>query len=478
MIEQKHKEQQISSPTFAVPEASTLEALHASLRGELLRPGDAGYDDARKIHNGMIDRHPALIVRCAGAADVINAVNFARENHLLVAVRGGGHNVAGFAVCEGGLMIDLSRMRSVWVDPVRQTARAEGGATWGDFDHETEAFGLATTSGSARPTGIGGLTLGGGHGHLMRRFGLASDNLLSVDLVTADGQLRRVSSTEHADLFWGVRGGGGNFGVVTSFEYQLHPVGTVLGGMIIYPIQKAKEFLRLYRDFTSTAPDEFGSTAMLAALPDGTPMVCTVIGFSGSLEEGERLLQPLRTFGPPLQDLVRPMPYTGLQSIIETVNPIRLRNYWKSSYLQSLSDEAIDTMVDFFASVPAPHTHVVIEHLGGEVSRRPRDETAFSHRDAQYNLLIVGMWSNPGEDDKNIRWVRGLREAMQPFVSGEVYVNYETDQGADINYETNQGVDRVKAAYSPSTYARLVALKNKYDPTNLFRLNQNIKPTV
>jgi FAD/FMN-containing dehydrogenase len=454
---------QATSATIALPEASALSALQASLRGKLLRPGDAPYDEAHTIHNGMIDRHPALIVQCAGVADVITAVKFAHANHLLVAVRGGGHNVAGFAVCDGGLMIDLSGMKSVWVDP----ARAEGGATWGDLDHETQVFGLATMGGAARPTGIAGLTLGGGHGHLSRRFGLACDTLLSVDLVTADGQLRRVSATEHADLFWGVRGGG-NFGVATSFEYQLHPVGPLLGGMLIYPMHKAKEFLRLYRDFTRTAPDELGSSVVLATLPDGTPAVVTIMGFCGPLEEGERLLQPLRAFGPPLQDLLGPIPYTGLQSIVETVNPPGLRNYWKSSYLESLSEEAMTTLVDSFATVPSPQSHVVIEHLGGEVSRRRREETAYTHRDAPYNVLIVGIWSNPGEDDQNILWVRGLWEAMQPFASGEVYVNYEADQG----------VDRVKAAYSEAAYARLVALKNLYDPTNLFRLNQNIKPTV
>jgi FAD/FMN-containing dehydrogenase len=463
MTEQEDK---VASATVA--EASALSAFQASLRGKLLRPGDAAYNEARTIHNGMIDRHPGLIVQCAGVADVINAVHFARANHLLVAVRGGGHNVAGFAVCDGGLMIDLSGMKSVWVDPARQTARAEGGVTWGDLDHETQVFGLATTGGAARPTGIAGLTLGGGHGLLMRRFGLACDNLLSVDLVTADGQLRRVSATEHPDLFWGVRGGGGNFGVATSFEFQLHPVGPLLGGMLIYPMHQAKEFLRLYRDFTRTAPDELGSAVVLATLPDGTPAAVTILGFCGALEEGEHLLQPLRAFGPPLQDLVGPMPYTRLQSIVETVNPPGLRNYWKSSYLESLSEEAMTTLLDSFATVPSPHSHVVIEHLGGAVSRHGRDETAYTHRDALYNYVIGGIWSNPGEDDQNIRWVRGLWEAMQPFASGEVYVNYEADQG----------IDRVKAAYSEAAYARLVALKNTYDPTNLFRLNQNIKPTL
>jgi len=465
MTEQAYK---ATSATVAGTFASALEAFQASLRGKLLRPGDASYDEARTIHDGMIDRHPALIVQCAGVADVITAVKFARANHLLVSVRGGGHNVAGFAVCDDGIMIDLSGMKSVWVDPARQTARAEGGATWGDLDHETQVFGLATTGGVVRSTGIAGLTLGGGHGHLMRRFGLACDNLLSVDLVTADGQVRRVSATEHADLFWGVRGGGGNFGVATALEYQLHPVGPLLGGMLVYPMQKAKEFLRLYRDFTRTAPDECGSSVVLATLPDGTPAAVTITGFCGPLEEGERLLQPLRAFGPPLQDLLGPMPYIGLQGIVETVNPPGLRNYWKSSYLQGLSEEAMTTLVDSFATVPSPHSHMVIEHLGGAVSRRGREETAYTHRDAPYNLLIVGMWSNPGEDDKNIRWVRERWEAMHPFASGEVYANYEADQG----------VERVKAAYSEAAYTRLVALKNQYDPTNLFRLNQNIKPTV
>jgi hypothetical protein len=314
MAEQEYK---ATSATVTVPETSALEAFHASLRGTLLRPGDATYDDARTIHNGMIDRHPALIVQCAGVVDVLNAVHFARVNHLLVSVRGGGHNVAGFAVCDGGIMLDLSGMKSVWVDPARQTARAEGGATWGDLDHETQVFGLATTGGVVRSTGIAGLTLGGGHGHLMRRFGLACDNLLSVDLVTADGRLRRVSATDHADLFWGVQGGGGNFGVATSLEFLHHPVGPLLGGMLVYPMHKAKEFLRLYRDFTRTAPDECGSSVVLATLPDGTPAVVTITGFCGPLEEGERLLQPLRAFGPRCKTCLAPCPISGCRASLK-----------------------------------------------------------------------------------------------------------------------------------------------------------------
>jgi FAD/FMN-containing dehydrogenase len=447
--------------------ATAIEQCKGQLRGELLCPGDTHYDSTRAIHNGMIDRRPALIVRCAGVADVITAVNFARSNNLIVAVRGGGHGVPGFAVCDGGLMIDLSRMKAVRVDPMSRTARAEGGCTWGDFDHETQAFGLATTGGIARPTGIAGLTLGGGHGYLMRTYGLACDNLLSVDVVTADGHLLTASATEHADLFWGVRGGGGNFGVVTAFEYQLHPVSQMLGGLLIYPLAKAKELFRLYRDFTRTAPDALGSLCNLATLPDGTPAAVILLAYNGAPDEGERLLRPLRDFGPLLADQVGPMPYIALQSIVENFNPPGLRNYWKSNYLRDLSDAAIDVMVDHYTTVPAPHTHVVVEHLGGAVRRVGNDEMAVDHREALYNFLIVGMWANAAEDAEVIGWVRELWGALQPFSSGGLYVNYEAEHD----------VGRVQAAYSPAKYARLVALKNKYDPTNLFRLNQNIMPT-
>ncbi len=456
-----------TTDTDGVLGESVVEQFKESLRGELLRPGETGYDEARTIHNGMIDRHPALIVRCGGVADVISSVNFARDNSLLLSVRGGGHGVPGHAICDGGIMIDLSLMKDVRVDPVGRTARASGGATWGDFDHETQAFGLATTGGVARPTGIAGLTLGGGHGYLMRRFGLACDNLVSADVVTADGNLLTANSAESSDLFWGVRGAGGNFGIVTSFEYKLYPVGHILGGLLAYPMDKAREVLRLYREITSTGPDELGAYAVLATLPDGIPAVVIIVGYSGPIEKGEEILRSLREFGPPLMDEVGPMPYTALQSIGETANPSGMRNYWKTSYLKKLSDDAINTMIEHFATVPHPLTHVVIENLGGAVSRVPQDQTAVDYRDAQYNFLNVGMWSDAAEDEKSIRWVRELWSAMRPFSSG-AYVNYETDGDAE----------QVKAAYSPEKYERLVALKNKYDPTNLFRLNQNIKPTV
>lgn len=449
-------------------EDTVVEAFKASLRGALLRPGDVGYEDTRKIHNGMIDRRPALIACCAGVADVLTGVRFAREHDLLVSVRGGGHGMPGFAVCEGGLMLDLSGMKSVHVDPHHRTVRAEAGVTWGEFDHETQAFGLATTGGVVSSTGIAGLTLGGGHGFLMRRYGLACDNLLSVDVVTADGRWLCASATEHAELFWGLRGGGGNFGVVTSFEYRLHPLETMLAGMVIYPMAQAKAFLKRYREVTSTAPDELGSLVALGTLPDGTQAAVLLVGYSGPIADGEKLLRPLREFGPPLADQVSPSPYMALQGISEHFNPRGYRNYLKTNYLRELSDDAIDILVERYASVPAPFSHIVVEHMGGAVSRMDRQATAYNYRDAQYNFLIVGMWADPAQDARAIPWVRSLWQALQPFSSGNIYVNYESDVG----------VDRVQAAYGAAKYDRLVALKNTYDPTNFFRLNANIKPTV
>ena len=449
-------------------EDTVVEAFKASLRGALLRPGDVGYEDTRKIHNGMIDRQPALIACCAGVADVLTGVRFAREHDLLVSVRGGGHGMPGFAVCEGGLMLDLSGMKSVHVDPHHRTVRAEAGVTWGEFDHETQAFGLATTGGVVGSTGIAGLTLGGGHGFLMRRYGLACDNLLSVDVVTADGRWLCASDTEHAELFWGLRGGGGNFGVVTSFEYRLHPLETMLAGMVLYPIARAKAFLKRYREITSTAPDELGSLVALGTLPDGTQAAILLVGYSGPIADGEKLLRPLREFGPPLADQVSPSPYMALQGISEHFNPRGYRNYLKTNYLRELSDDAIDILVERYASVPAPFSHIVVEHMGGAVSRMDRQATAYNYRDAQYNFLIVGMWADPAQDARAIPWVRSLWQALQPFSSGNIYVNYESDVG----------VDRVQAAYGAAKYDRLVALKNTYDPTNFFRLNANIKPTV
>ncbi len=454
----------------AVLEEAAVEEFKAGLRGELLRPGDGGYEDARTIWNAMIDKRPALIARCAGAADVIHCVNFARTNKLLVAVRGGGHDVAGNAVCDGGLVIDLSRMKGIRVDPTRRTVRAEPGLTWGEFDQETQAFGLATTGGFVPTTGIAGLTLGGGLGYLMRGFGLACDNLLSVDIVTADGQLLTASTTENEDLFWGVRGGGGNFGIVTSFEYELHPVGPmVLGGLILHPLPRAKEVTQFYREFTSTSPDELTTYLGFVTSPDGHPAVAFIICYSGPVEEGEEVIRPLREFGPPAADMAGPMPYTAVQALGAPLAPYGRWNYWKSNFLQELSDEAIDTMIDQFSAVPSPFSAAALEQLGGAVSRVGENETAFGERGAHYSLIIHSQWADPAETERNIQWARNFWEAMQPFARDAVYVNY-IDRGEEA--------DRIRAAYGAEKYERLVALKNKYDPMNLFRLNKNIEPTV
>lgn len=415
----------------------------------------------------MHDKHPALIARCVGTADVIASVNFAREHRLLLAVRGGGHNVAGKAMCDDGLVIDLSQMKGIHVDPVNKTARADGGVTWGEFDHETQVFGLATTGGIVPSTGIAGLTLGGGIGYLMRRFGLACDNLLSVDIVTADGQLRRASTTENPDLFWGLRGGGGNFGVVTSLEYQLHSVGPiVLGGLLFHSLPNAKASLQFYRGFTRTAPDELIVYTALMHSPDGHPGVGYIVCYSGSLDKGEAIIKPMREFGPPVMDIVGPMPYLAVQQMLAPEYPDGHMNYWKSNFVDVISDDMIDTMIEHFATIPSPHSAIIFEQLGGAVSRSPSGETAFRERDAPYSFLITSLWADEAENDKNIQWTRDAWQALQPYLRESAYINY-LDTGDEY---------RVEAAYGPDVYKQLVALKTNYDPTNLFRVNQNIQP--
>jgi FAD/FMN-containing dehydrogenase len=456
--------------TDAIVEEAAVERLNANLRGALLRPGNAAYDDARKVWNGMIDRRPALIARCAGVADVIAAVKFARIHEALVSVRGGGHNTPGIAVCEGGLMIDLAGMRSVRVDPARQTARAEGGTTWSDFDCETQVFGLATTGGAISHTGIGGLTLGGGLGWLAGKHGLACDNLLSVDLVTADGMMLTASAADNAELFWGLRGGGGNFGIVTSFEYRLHPVGPLLAGPVFYPFSKAKEALALYRDFATSIPDEVNTVAALMNSPEGDPLAAIVVCYNGSIEAGEKVLRPLRTFGPPLVDEVTPTPYCKVQTLFDGAFVRSRRYYFKSNFTRNISDEAIATLVERFANAPSPLSLVYFQQLGNAANRVGATETAFSHRDALCEWGCDAVWLDPTEDAANIRWAREVAEAMLPFTTGSDYVNH-------IGLEAEEGTDRIKAAFG-ANYDRLVALKNSYDPTNLFRHNQNIRPTV
>jgi FAD/FMN-containing dehydrogenase len=449
---------------------SAIEDLKTNLRGALLRPGDPGYDAARKVWNAMIDKRPALIACCTGVADVIQCINFAHANSMLVAVRGGGHNVSGNAVCDGGLVIDLSRMKSVRVDPAHRTARAEPGVTWREFDHATQTFGLATTGGQISTAGIAGLTLGGGWGYLARKHGLSCDNLLSVDMVTADGRFLTASISENADLFWGLRGGGGNFGVVTSFKYQLHPVGPVFAGIVAYPIQKAKTILELFREVTATAPEELAFDIVLITLPDGAPIVGMNICYNGPIAEGEKAVKPLRSAGSPVLDQVGPMPYTAAQQLIDGFYPTGLQSYWKSSFLDTITDGAIDTMVAYCNERPTPICHGIIEHqLGGAVRRVAREATAFAHRDVEYSFMALGVSAERAEAEKSVRWAREFWDAMQPYSARAVYVNY-------LGQEADEGRDRIKAAYGPEQYARLVALKNKYDPDNLFRVNQNITP--
>jgi len=454
--------------TAAALDETTVQEFKARVRGPLIRPGDAGYDDARKIFNGMIDRHPALIVRCAGVADVIAAVNFARDYDLLMAVRGGGHSAPGFSMCDGGLVVDLSAMRSVRVDPLQRTARAEGGATWADFDHETQAFGLACTGGIASSTGIAGLTLGGGLGYLNRKYGLACDNLISADVVTADGRILTANATENSDLFWALQGGGGNFGVVTSFEYRLHPVGQVLAGVVLWPLERANEVLRFYRAFSLAAPDELRLDVVLGTSPHG-PSVAIITCWCGPIEEGERVLGPLRTLGPPALDTIAAVPYKTIQTLLESMGygPGQL-HYWKSSFFKELSDAAIDAIVATVQPAPTPLSLVTIEHVGGAISRVAPTDTAFSHRHAQHSFLAIGVAVDPADAVAVTAWSRKQFDAARPYLEEGVYVNYMED---------DEGIARVRSAYGVN-YERLTAIKAKYDPGNLFRLNQNIKPTA
>lgn len=438
------------------------------LRGELIRPGDPAYDDARLVWNGMIDRRPALIVRCAGVADVLSAVAFARDSGLPAAVRGGGHSAAGNGVCDDGIVIDLSRMKGIRVDPVACTARAEPGVTWGEFDAETQAFGLATTGGIISTTGIAGLTLGGGIGWLMRKHGLTCDNLLSADIVTADGRFLHASDTEHADLFWALRGGGGNFGVVTSFEYRLHPVDQVLAGAVTWPFSQAADVFRFFRAFTAAAPDELTCYINLPGDPEHGAVVAVDACYTGSIAAGQTALGPLRGHGSPLRDDIAPMRYRDFNTTDPAaVFPHGDRNYWKSSFLRELSDDAIAALITRLSVAPSLDTcFLVVEHMGGAINRVGPEETAFPHRDSEYNLVVAASGFAAEDDADHIAWVRDTWTAMQPFSRDAVYLNYLGDEGAE----------RVKSAYGAATYDRLARIKAKYDPDNLFRVNQNIRP--
>lgn len=436
------------------------------MRGSLLGPLDAGYHESRKVWNAMIDRRPALIARCATTEDVIAAVNFARAHGMLVSVRGGGHNVAGLAVCDGGLMIDLAPMQDVRVDPAARTARAGPGVTWAAFDRECQAFGLATVGGVVSTTGVAGLTLGGGQGWLTGKYGLSLDNLISADVVTADGQFVHASEDESPDLFWALRGAGANFGIVTSFEFQLHPVGpTVVGGMVVHPFGRAAEVLRFYREFAAGQPDELTTYAALMTGPDGLPIVALVACHAGDLDDGERAVEPLRQFGPPVVDMLGPMPYLAVQGMIGQGFPAGRLNYWKSCLLREIGDEAISALVEHVGRVPSPMSAVAIADCHGAYGRVGASATAYAHRDAPFDLVILSSWTRPADSEENISWTRALYDAIRPHGAG-VYVN-DLDQ--------DEAPDRVRLAYG-TNYDRLAALKRRYDPTNFFRMNQNIPP--
>ena len=450
----------------ALDQASIAD-LSARFSGVLLRPDEPGYDDARKIHNGMIDRRPALIARCLGNADIADAVNFARTRGLSLAVRGGVHNVAGRAVCDDGLMLDLSLMKGIHVDPVRRTARAQGGVTWREFNRETQAHGLATTGGVISTTGIAGLTLGGGLGWLMAKHGLAMDNLLSAELVTASGGIVRASKEENADLFWGLQGGGGNFGAVSWLEYRLHPVGMVTSGLIAHPFDHAREVLRFFREITSAGlPDDLAIFGALLHAPDGTPIAVFIVCHCGPLREAEVALQRIKKFGTPVMDIIGPTTYEATNMMLDAGFPRGALNYWKSNFMAELSDQAIDTLISQFAACPSPMSGLLLEHIHGAATRVGVSETAFPHRREGYNFLVVSEWLNPADNTRNIAWGRESYDAMRPYFTSGRYVNY---LGED------DGEDAVAAAYG-SNYQRLRTLKAKYDPTNLFHLNQNIRP--
>ena len=453
----------LSSISDAVNELATRFA------GHLLQPLDIGYDEARRVHNGLIDKRPSLITRCRNTADVVDAVNLAREHSLEVAVRGGGHNVAGRATIDGGLMIDLSPMKGVHVDPIARTVRTQGGVTWAEYNRETQLHGLASTGGVISTTGVSGLTLGGGLGWLLGKHGLAIDNLRSAQLVLADGRVVTACQDEQPDLFWAVRGGGGNFGVATSFEFNVQAVGPmVTSGLALHPFARARDVLRLFRDVTETAPDELTLVAGLIHAPDGsnTRLAGIIPCHCGALDDGDAAVKAIKTFGSPVMDVVGPMPYSAANQMIDAGYPKGALNYWKSSFLSALSDEAIDTMIDCYARVPSPMAGIMLEHPHGAMTRIGVGDTAFPHRAVGYNMLFLTQWANPADTERNIAWTRESYAAMRPFFGAGRYVNYLDDDEAG---------DPAADAYGPN-YPRLRQIKSKFDPTNFFHMNQNIRP--
>jgi FAD/FMN-containing dehydrogenase len=453
-----------------------LESLKASLRGELIQPNDTAYDAARKVYNAMIDRRPRLIVRCADVADIIAAVNFARNNDLQLAIRGGGHNAAGLGVCDGGLVIDLSRMRGIHVEPRARTVRVEGGCTWGDVDHATHAFGLAVPAGIVSTTGVGGLTLGGGLGHLTRRCGLTIDNLLAADMVLADGRFVTVSGEEDEDLFWAIRGGGGNFGVVTSFLFRTHPIHTNYAGPMLWELNQAGEVMRWYREFIPQAPEEINGFFAFLVVPPGPPFpnhlhnktMCGIVWcYTGSIEKAADAFKSIRGLRPPALDLVGPMPHPALQSMFDALYPPGLQWYWKADFVNDLSDEAIALHIRHGSSIPTMFSAVHLYPINGAAHRVGRSDTPWSFRDATWAQVIVGVDPDPAKTHRIVAWAKEYWEALHPYSAGGAYVNFMMDEGED----------RIRATYR-GNYERLVAVKTKYDPLNLFRVNQNIKPSA
>ncbi|MBN8940882.1 MAG: FAD-binding oxidoreductase [Rhizobiales bacterium] len=447
--------------------SSALARFRQDFRGDLIWPGDAAYDAARRVWNGAVDRRPALIAYCGDAQDVVAAVALARSQRGAVAVRSGGHNVAGLSVCDDGLVIDLSRMKTITVDPVRRIARAEAGLSLGEFDAATQAHGLATTMGVNSDTGIAGLTLGGGFGKLGRKFGLTCDNLIAAEIVVADGRLIRASASEHPDLFWGLRGGGGNFGIVTAFEYALHPVGpALLVGSVLHRYDQAHEAMRFYETFARQAPDEVSADAALFSTPSGERFFSVSACYVGPAALGEPVLAPLLRFGRPVESSLAALPYLQIQSKGDSLFPRGRRYYWKAQFLDAIGDGAIDALLAHFARAPSASSLLVFQQVGGAIARVGRAQSPYANRDALYDCFPLAIWDDPAADEANIEWARALWNAVRPYGTGGVYANNLGDEGDD----------RVRDAYGDN-HARLVALKTRYDPSNLFRLNQNIRPS-
>jgi FAD binding domain/Berberine and berberine like len=457
-------------------ERNIIDSFRTRLRGPLLLPGEPSYDEGRAIWNAMIDRRPALIVRCLGVADVISAVNFAREQGLTLSIKGGGHNIAGLAVCDGGVMLDMSLMRGVWVDPNAGTARAQLGCLLGDVDRETQVHGLAAVLGFVSMTGIAGLTLGGGFGYLTRRFGWSSDNVLSMDVVTADGRVVRASERENSDLFWGLRGGGGNFGVVTSFEYKLHPVGPeVMAGAIAWSAEHAHDVIQMYRAFTEQAPPELACVLGLRMAPPapwlaknihGQPIVAIFVCHTGAIKDGEKLVAPIKAFGSPVGDIIQPRSYVSQQSLLDGTQPKGRRYYWKSEYLPGLEPEMLATASEHAQRIVSPHSAILLFPVDGALNRLPEDHSAVGNRDAGFVLNIAASWEKAEDDRANIDWSRAAWRDMRRFSTGGTYVNFLTEE---------EGDERIRAAYGKN-YGGLVDVKTKWDPGNLFRTNKNIAP--